>query len=218
MNSGLERGQRMTRRAFLALFAWVAVIARSLKATQVLHMRENAGPPNTFSGRVVTDWLADGRRMRLLEEFAYFDDAGRRWNAPKGSIVDGASIPRVAWSFIGGPFEGPYRDASVIHDVACQLRLAPWLLVHEVFYSAMLASKVPVLKAKIMYGAVYHFGPRWIPPVFAKDPRSKADDLGPAQPARTQQNFDEMRKRIESGSKAENITLDDIRQLFPPRK
>lgn len=139
--------QRLTRRLFMASLSLGAVTARSAAAAQeLLGMPRNAGPPNTFAGRVVTEWLPDGRRMRLIEDFAYFDDAGRRWRAPKGSIVDGASIPRIAWSFIGGPFEGPYREASVIHDVACSAKLAPWLLVHEVFYTAMLASKVPIPK------------------------------------------------------------------------
>jgi hypothetical protein len=77
--------------------------------------------------------------------------------------VDGASIPKFAWSIIGGPFEGKYRDASVIHDVACVARSAPWEYVHLVFYYAMLASGVDKTTAKIMYAAVYHFGPRWDP-------------------------------------------------------
>jgi hypothetical protein len=29
------------------------------------------------------------------------------------------------------------------------------------FYEAMLTSHVPTAKAKVMYAAVYHFGPRW---------------------------------------------------------
>lgn len=71
-----------------------------------------------------------------------------------------------------------------------------------------------------MYGAVYHFGPRWIPPVMAKYPKPPAvdDGTGPPQPAATQQNFDEMRKKIESAPKAESMTLKDIQQLFPPPK
>lgn len=67
----------------------------------------------------------------------------------------------MAWSFIGGPFEGKYRNASVIHDVACDLALRRWEDVHEAFFNAMRAGGVEVIKAKIMYGAVYHFGPRW---------------------------------------------------------
>jgi len=114
-----------------------------------------------FVGRVVAEWLKDGRLMKLTEPFAYIDPAGQRWDAPAGSIVDGASIPQIAWSFTGGPFEGKYRDASVIHDVACVQHQRDWQQVHLAFYTAMLASGVERLKAKIMYGAVYQFGPRW---------------------------------------------------------
>ena len=60
-----------------------------------------------------------------------------------------------------GAFEGKYRQASVLHDVACDRKIEPWEQVHEMFYWAMLASGVSSLKAKIMYAAVYHKGPRW---------------------------------------------------------
>jgi hypothetical protein len=75
--------------------------------------------------------------------------------------VDGASIPRRLWALIGGPFEGRYRKASVVHDVECQTKANRWRDVHLMFHSAMLCDGVHPLKAKIMYGAVYHFGPRW---------------------------------------------------------
>lgn len=114
-----------------------------------------------YSGNVKAEWLKDGRRMKLLENFSYKDPNNVNWQAPKGSIVDGASIPTFAWSFIGSPFSGKYRNASVIHDIACQNKDRTWEVVHLSFYYGMLASDVSKLKAKIMYAAVYHFGPRW---------------------------------------------------------
>jgi hypothetical protein len=99
--------------------------------------------------------------MRLLAPFAYIDPSGLEWFAAAGWIVDGASIPQFAWSLIGGPFEGRYRNASVIHDVACDQQLRPWEAVHEMFYWAMRASGVEPVRAKILYAVVYHFGPRW---------------------------------------------------------
>ncbi|MGB7623659.1 MAG: DUF1353 domain-containing protein [Terriglobia bacterium] len=132
---------------FLIAFAWATTCA--------------AQGYGSFIGKVVTEWLDDGRKMKLLEPFAYIDPVGSKWDAPKGWIVDGASIPQIAWSVIGGPFEGPYRNASVIHDVACDQKQRPWRDVHRAFYTAMLAAGVDPIKAKIMYGAVYQFGPRW---------------------------------------------------------
>src|SRR5688572_30359773 len=67
-------------------------------------------PLGKFEGRVVTVWEDDGRNMRLEEDFAYVDAQGKRWLAPKGSTVNGASIPQEFWSLIGGPFEGPFRN------------------------------------------------------------------------------------------------------------
>jgi len=114
-----------------------------------------------FDGRVVAAWHDDGRDMTLVEPFAYVDAAAARWDAPAGAVVNGASIPRPFWSVIGGPFEGRFRNASVVHDVACVERSRPWRQVHRMFYEACRCGRVNVVKAKTMYYAVYHFGPRW---------------------------------------------------------
>jgi uncharacterized protein DUF1353 len=114
-----------------------------------------------YIGRVVAQWDDSGREMVLTEPFGYLDPEGNKWDAPAGSKIDGASIPKFAWSFIGGPFEGKYRNASVIHDVACDEKQRPWDKVHETFYYAMRASGVDDGLASTMYGAVYYFGPRW---------------------------------------------------------
>ena len=71
-----------------------------------------------FDGNPVTKWNEDGRTMTLITELRYTDPQGVVWVAPIGSVVDGASIPRYLWSIMGGPFEGKYRNASVLHDVA----------------------------------------------------------------------------------------------------
>ena len=119
----------------------------------------------SFSAAPKVELLPDGRRLRILEQISFFDSLQKyEWVAPENSIVDGASIPRPFWSVIGGPLEGPYRDASVFHDVACDEKYASWKRVHLMFYHAMRCSEVDYYKAKIMYYAVYHFGPRWGPP------------------------------------------------------
>jgi hypothetical protein len=166
---------------------------------------------NIFSGPVKAEWLNDGRHMKILERLTYSDPYCRQWEAPAGAIVDGASIPQLAWSLIGGPFEGKYRDASVIHDVACEERSAPWEYVHLVFYYAMLAKGVDRLQAKIMYAAVYHFGPRW-------DPLTQRNTDETRQTLRPQ-DFDKlvdaikMREPSDSGS----MTLTEIESFVPGR-
>ena len=100
--------------------------------------------------------------MELIRSLTYLDPECKNWTAPVGSVIDGASIPRFFWPVIGGPFEGKYRDASVIHDVECSTRDHQWEAVHFMFYRAMLASGVGRIKAEFMYQAVYWFGPRWI--------------------------------------------------------
>lgn len=122
------------------------------------------GAYGSFVGEIVAKWLPDNRAMELIQDFTYLDQAGKRWRAPKGSVVDGASIPRAFWSAIGGPFEGAYRNASVVHDVACVEKSETWQSVHRMFYNAMRANDVDEIKAALMYAAVYRFGPRWNKP------------------------------------------------------
>jgi len=121
------------------------------------------GEPGQFEGTVKTEWIDESPKMRLLEDFTFVDAKGVKWSAPKGSIIDGASIPQVLWSVVGSPYTGKYRRASVVHDVACVKRDHSWQDVHRMFYEACLAGGVGGRDAKLMYGAVYHFGPKWTP-------------------------------------------------------
>jgi hypothetical protein len=118
-----------------------------------------------FEGVLQTEWLVHAgpdRKMKVLKNFTFVDDQGKRWVAPKGSVVDGASIPPELWSsVIGTPFVGDYRRATVLHDVACQQRVEPHKAVHRMFYEAMIADGVDEIRAQVMYLAVRSFGPTW---------------------------------------------------------
>ena len=115
----------------------------------------------TFNGPVRARWLSDGRFMALCNELQFIQHDGATWVAPVATRTDGASIPPVFWSVIGGPFEGKYRDASVVHDYECCIKARPWPAVHRMFYAGMMANGEAMWRAKLMYFAVYFFGPRW---------------------------------------------------------
>jgi hypothetical protein len=99
--------------------------------------------------------------MTLLNELRYTDPQGTVWIAPAGSHVDGASIPKSMWSIMGGPFEGKYRNASVLHDVAYDQHNRPWVECDRMFYNAMRCSGVGPVEAGTMYYALYKFGRHW---------------------------------------------------------
>lgn len=113
-----------------------------------------------FSNDVVARWVGD-RKMLLICPVTYTDKNGKEWTAEADDTVDGASIPKFFWRFIGSPFVGRYRRPSVIHDVYCDRKTEPYEEVHALFYEMMLAEGVPGIKAKIMYYAVRFGGPRW---------------------------------------------------------
>jgi hypothetical protein len=120
----------------------------------------NAQDGGQFKGDVIAKFLADGRSMRLEQPFGYIDAAGQSWDVPVGAETDGTSIPRQLW-FSYPPFTGQYRFAAVIHDYYCHTRDRGWKETHAVFYEAMRTSGVAERQAKVMYAAVYRFGPRW---------------------------------------------------------
>jgi len=126
-----------------------------------LSFNTSADAQGRFEGDLVLKALADGRTMELVQPFKYVDSQGVEWPVPSHTHVDGASIPSVFWNIIGAPYTGKYREASVIHDHYCQTHSRHWKAVHRVFYDGMLARRVDPIQAKIMYLAVYRFGPRW---------------------------------------------------------
>lgn len=124
----------------------------------------------SFVGEAVLKIGPGHREMTLTQPFAYIDPANSRWNVPAKTVVDGASIPQALWSIVGGPYEGPYRQASVIHDYFCVTKTRPWKAVHRMFFHAMLAEGASVKRANMMYYAVYVGGPRWENVVYRNHP------------------------------------------------
>jgi hypothetical protein len=190
----------MKRREFLILICSWSQLVKGQELPAV--------PKGRYIGSVMVQLLPDGNRMKLLKTLTYVDPTGTEWVAPEGSIIDGASIPQPAWSFIGGPLNGTYRDASIIHDVACERRTRSWRRVHETFYYAMLTSGVSPVKAKVMYAAVYHFGPRWVV--------GSSSAARPTTPSMTEQDFSRLRTLVETQERSGNeLTLQQLRELQP---
>lgn len=100
-------------------------------------------------------------KFKIGSEFRFKDPNDFLWIVPADEEVDGASIPQVFWSLIGGPFEGAYINASVIHDYYCAVKSRTAHDTHRAFYYGMRAANVPDWKAKYMYWAVATFGPNW---------------------------------------------------------
>lgn len=113
-----------------------------------------AGGKGGFSGKVVAKWRHDGRTMKLKKSLTFTDRAGRKWKAPAGTKINGASIPKLFWGLVGAPYSGKFRRASVIHDAYCQTRERSARKTHKMFYEAMRADGVKRWKARLFYKAV----------------------------------------------------------------
>jgi len=163
------------QRVVLAMLAAVSILLSSC-ANPPEASRKTASAPKPppeppkrrdFSeGGVQAEFLPDGRSMSLLRDFSFTDSDGYVWTARVKDQFNGASIPRVFWGVTGGPFDGQFRDAAVIHDSACEhpLRHLPRThkQAHRAFYEGMIKRKVPEPTAQLMYAAVYASGHcRW---------------------------------------------------------
>ena len=147
-----------------------------------------------FIGEPRLLFLPDGRKMRLLTPFAYRDSHGTLWTSPAGAKTDGASIPRPVWALVGGPFEGKYRTAAIIHDRYCDTKTRSWQDTHRVFLDAMLTAGESKAKAQMLYYAVYRFGPRWGCPIDRGCYRGQL-----YTPAFDKAQFDNVEQRIQRG-------------------
>lgn len=82
----------------------------------------------TTSAKISYDVETSASRKRdywkLEESFNYdigYLGSGRTVKVPKGFLTDGASVPRVFWSFL--PPWGLYGQAAILHDFLCDYGL-----------------------------------------------------------------------------------------------
>jgi hypothetical protein len=119
-----------------------------------------------FSDDPMTRWLTGNgpdRDMVLDRDFWFVDRNNKRWDASKGEIIDGASIPRALWTLVGSPYTGFYRRASIVHDVACRKAGSDSKLRKEadrMFYDACREGGCTIQQATILYIGV-RIGAEW---------------------------------------------------------
>src|SRR4051794_29692877 len=106
----------------------VAVFGVALLFCGLGHSHRACADPTfgKFEGDFVGKFSTDGRNVELTNPFAFRDADNHLWAVPTGTVVNGASIPQAFLTFIGGPFEGKFRDPSVIHDFLCDTQTATW--------------------------------------------------------------------------------------------
>lgn len=128
----------------------------------------------TFAPTSITLKEKDELKELVDKNLLFTDYEGIRWIAPKGTLTDGASVPRLALPITDGRWSREFLKAAVVHDAYCQkeneticpdqYQKQPWQKVHKMFYDACLAGGTQPLTAKIMYAAVWIGGPRWDDP------------------------------------------------------
>jgi hypothetical protein len=96
----------------------------------------------------------DGRDVKVFTSVSFRDHDGTVYTIPDGFVSDGASIPKQAWSIVGGPLSGQYRRAAVLHDYLLRRAVVDPDTAHAVFQRAMLADGCDPEQADLFYHAV----------------------------------------------------------------
>jgi hypothetical protein len=154
----------------------IAVISMSY-----LDRTETKKGTSEFYPKVITLKELENSNFKELvdDRLLFIDSTGQEWLAPKGTITDGASVPRLALWVTDGRYDKNFLKAAVIHDAYCQIenkercpeqfQKRPWRMVHRMFYEACLAGGTSANMAGIMFAAVWLGGPRWNDPVHNLD-------------------------------------------------
>jgi Protein of unknown function (DUF1353) len=125
---------------------------------------------NSFKGIVQAEFILPAkpddnfRDMKLLNSFGFVDPRGVSWDVPAGYVTNGASVPWGLWNIVGGPFDGPYRDAAVLHDYYTDFKVRTWEDTHRMYYEASIARGVSESRAGVMYAGLLVGADRWDPP------------------------------------------------------
>lgn len=146
-----------------ALFVGCASDKKSSRLSETEQSASDGSNWGYYSGEPVTRWNPDGRTMTLMSELRYTDPQGVVWIAAIGSRW--RIHPPLPLVDHGRAFEGKYRNASVLHDVAYGQHNRPWQDCDRMFYYAMRCSGVSPVESKTMYYALYKFGHHWKFPI-----------------------------------------------------
>ncbi len=77
-----------------------------------------------------------------------------------GFVFDGASIPRLLWSFIGHPMEPPRVAAALVHDWLHKAQVLPKYLVDIAYGVIQAMAGISYLSILIEYVALVFFSSR----------------------------------------------------------
>ena len=98
---------------------------------------------------------------KATAELSYIDNMGITHTVEIGFITDGASIPPIAWSFIGSPFTGLYRKPALVHDEGYDSQKYKRNYIDRIFLEGMKDEGVSLWKRRVMWGYVRALG--WHP-------------------------------------------------------
>ena len=93
----------------------------------------------------------------ILQNTANYEIEDKIYTIKKGFKYDGASIPKIFWSIVGGAFHPDFQKAALLHDYMYRETLGK-SKADQYFYEILRYCGVSKIKSKLMYLAVRWFG------------------------------------------------------------
>ena len=89
--------------------------------------------------------------VETTKDLSYTTKKGITHTVLAGFVTDGASIPKILWSFIGSPFTGLYKKPSLIHDKLYETQKVTRSYADKVFLEGRKDEGVAFWKRRSMY-------------------------------------------------------------------
>jgi len=103
------------------------------------------------------DVIAKGRDRRIAEDFTYENDK-YKITLKRGFVTNGASIPKIFWSILSSPFDGPIIYAACVHDGLYTKRTLPRKECDKLLIEMARENGYSKIKSFLVYNAVRIFG------------------------------------------------------------
>jgi len=111
-----------------------------------------------INGELDISPTSNKRKWKTNSEVTYTSDDGDTVLVPKGFIMDGASIPKIFWPFVGHPYMGNYARAALVHDYLYVSHKLTKEKADLIFLDIMKIDGVKPWRRTVMYYAVKWFG------------------------------------------------------------
>ena len=108
---------------------------------------------SNFEGKICLSRRIGEKRTYTIEDVFTYRSSKGEFSVLPGFITDGASVPRVFWSY-ASPFSGRHVAAVILHDALYAVHYRNRKVCDKILYEALIDLGIRKSKAWLMYRSV----------------------------------------------------------------